>query len=498
MVTSDEGKQEMSIISAEIYLPHDPINVTSNDGFVSDGWMGEGTLDNPYMIELFEFTNSAEVDGPCISISNTTAFFKITNCIFNTTTFASAIALDNVTNGQIQYCITGNYVWSITIDNCTGIKLEHMSINACIVVDDSYLCSFSHCSIQGAPGDGIYFENCKNMTVLGCDISICAANGIWLRDTTNSTIIGNKLLDNSMYQIEITGVSYDNTIFNNVLDYDFMTSMGTGHDNGITNYWDDNISTGNWWSDYGESGDYDISGSAGSIDHYPMGHSSVLLVDHCNESFHITTNSSILWDAFSEVPEYFIIYRDGEIHESDVWDGLDISTSVVTDALGLFNYTIFVNGTSGNNKTDTVMVTIYDSVPTIDSPNDISYIHGETGNYIVWNPSSINPAEYEIYRNEILYFSDTWDGSPISFSVDGQNVGTHYFKLCVFDTSGNSANDTVQVIVTLASTSTSTNTTTTTFTGTSTPIDSTLILTISFASIIVILVVIVVIFKKRS
>jgi len=62
--------------------------------------------------------------------------------------------------------------------------------------------------------------------------------------------------------------------------------------------------------------------------------------------------------------------------------------------------------------------------------------------------------------------SETWDGSAVSYSVDGLSVGTYSFKLRVIDTIGNNANDTVQVIVTEAVVITTTTTTTTTITPT--------------------------------
>ncbi|MFX1484358.1 MAG: NosD domain-containing protein [Promethearchaeota archaeon] len=496
MVTSDHGEQKMNIISAEIYLPHDPINITSNDGFISEGWMGEGTAENPYTIEQLEFTNSTEVNGPCISVSNTTAFFKIINCVFNTTTFASAIALDNVTNGLIQNCSTEDYVWGILVNNCSLIQFLDLTLTSCIIVDNSSFCSVIRCSIRGAPGDGIDFTKCNNMTIQGCDIWYCAASGIYLDDTNNTSIIGNKI-EAYDYCIFIYGSSSNNWIFNNVMIPIEPYYIALGRDDGITNYWDDGVSTGNWWSDYDESGDYDIYGTAGSVDHYPMGHSSVLLVDHCNERFQFAAIVSISWNAFSEVPDHFIIYKNGEIHESDVWDGDDISTSVVTDTLGIFNYTIFVNGTSGNYKTDTVMVEIYNNVPTIDSPNDISYIHGATGNFIEWIASDDNPARYEIYRNATLDFSDTWDGSPVSFSVDGLEIGVYNYTIVVFDTCDQTAYNTVFVTVQPSTTIIPT-TTTTTSSGTDTPSDNALILAIGIGSVVVTLIVVVLVFKKKG
>ncbi|MFB0544911.1 MAG: hypothetical protein ACETVN_04300 [Asgard group archaeon] len=42
----------------------------------------------------------------------------------------------------------------------------------------------------------------------------------------------------------------------------------------------------------------------------------------------------------------------------------------------------------------------------------------------------------------------SWDGGPITVIVDGLSVGTYVYKCTVYDTSGNSASDTVPVMVT--------------------------------------------------
>jgi parallel beta-helix repeat protein len=498
ILLSNEVSVECNIISSQMYTAHDPMVIDSNDDFVSEGWSGDGSLDRPYTISFLEFTD--EIDEACINISYTTAYFVITNCSFNTTTFSCAINLQNVSNGRIQYCTTGGHIWGITVYESIEIQLLDLTLSGtCVVMEDSEMCLVSHCSIEYAPGDGVYFEGCYNMTVEGCDISYCAANGIWLEDTYNSSIIGNKIDMNTMYQIEISGVSSHNLIYNNIMYCD-MFNWGTGHDGGVTNYWDDSVSTGNWWYDYDDSGQYDIPGTAGSIDHYPMGHSSVVLVNHNDVDFIVNSDASIIWDAFSEAPDYFIVYRNGEIHESGVWDGQDVSTNVMTDILGSFNYTLFVNGTSGYYKIDTVMVTIFTILPLIDSPNDISYKYGTTGNSITWHPSSKNPDSYEIYQNNLLIFSQSWHGSSVSYSVDGLSIGIHSFKLRVNNTMGNDANDTVRVTVTPASTTTTTggvtNTTSTSTTVTDFQLDTRIILFIGIGGVILLIAVLVV--KSRK
>ena len=87
---------------AQSYTPHVPMNITSNADFVTEGWTGSGTLENPYEIELLEISS----DTMCIYIANTTAHFAIRNCSFtsNTHLTGDGIILRNVTNGEITYC----------------------------------------------------------------------------------------------------------------------------------------------------------------------------------------------------------------------------------------------------------------------------------------------------------------------------------------------------------------------------------------------------------
>ncbi|TFG26613.1 right-handed parallel beta-helix repeat-containing protein, partial [Candidatus Thorarchaeota archaeon] len=203
---SDGIESERTNILSETYIPHDPIVVSSNDDFTTEGFSGEGSPGNPFLIEWFEFTSN--IDDACISISNTTAWFRIINCSFAPDSFASAITLYNVSNGQIQYSITGENAWSILVNQSSEVHLGHLTLSGtCIFMEQSWMCSVSHCSIYGAPGDGIYFYDCSQMTIDGCDISNCAATGIALENTGESTIMGNMVHDNFLEQIFIYGGS---------------------------------------------------------------------------------------------------------------------------------------------------------------------------------------------------------------------------------------------------------------------------------------------------
>ena len=139
--------------------------------------------------------------------------------------------------------------------------------------------------------------------------------------------------------------------------------------------------------------------------------------------------------------------------------------SVDSLAVGSYNYTIRVLDIGGNSASDTVFVFVLDgTIPTIDSPADISYVEGETGNSITWNPSDPHPLGYEIFRDGVLAKSGAWNssGETISISVDGLTPGDYNYTISIADLGNNIVVDQINVAVTSPTTTTSLPTQTTT------------------------------------
>jgi hypothetical protein len=85
--------------------------------------------------------------------------------------------------------------------------------------------------------------------------------------------------------------------------------------------------------------------------------------------------------------------------------------------------------------------------PTIDHPSSITYILQSTGNVITWHPSSKIPARYTISVDGGTPISHGWNGSSITYNIDGLPAGTHTVNCTVYDTEGTSASSTVTVTV---------------------------------------------------
>lgn len=165
-----------------------------------------------------------------------------------------------------------------------------------------------------------------------------------------------------------------------------------------------------------------------------------------------TTGHSISWLVIDTNPDSYLVYRNGVQYSQGQWTFPFENISLNVDSLpvGIFNFTIIAIDAEGNNAADSVLVRVVDAEsPIIDSPEDIEYTYGETGNWIHWAPEDLNPATYRIYRNNTLVKSGLWNSSAeaISANVDGLALGTYRYRIVVTDTSGNSISDEVVVTV---------------------------------------------------
>jgi hypothetical protein len=108
---------QISIYSTSLD-PHMSISINGNDAFndtaIAEGWIGNGTEINPFIIEGYIF----ESDQKCISIQNTAYHFIIRNCEFTTAGGSDnqyALIFHSVSNGVIDACKIHDKIGGISV-----------------------------------------------------------------------------------------------------------------------------------------------------------------------------------------------------------------------------------------------------------------------------------------------------------------------------------------------------------------------------------------------
>ena len=278
---------------------HAPILITSNADFASqasaNGWPGNGTQENPYIIEGYEIN----VNGGtyCIWIENTNVWFVIRNCIlWNATSgtsepWGTGIYLKNVTYGTLinNNCSYnshyGIYLYSssnnnITNNNCSynsrGISMysssnNNITNNNCSYNSDGsiYLGDSSNyniimsnnCSYNSYYGVGIYIGYSNYNTIMNSNCSYNSFFGMELYSSDNNNITNNNCFYNSYFGISV-GLSLDNTITNNNIYQNekygvYIYSGSTGNTIHHNNFWQNN---GAWKGVSGSCQAYDDAG----------------------------------------------------------------------------------------------------------------------------------------------------------------------------------------------------------------------------------------------
>ncbi|MHA2033116.1 MAG: hypothetical protein ACW99Q_27425, partial [Candidatus Kariarchaeaceae archaeon] len=165
-------------------------------------------------------------------------------------------------------------------------------------------------------------------------------------------------------------------------------------------------------------------------------------------AFDIENNpKELTWIANDPFPHMYYITQDGVEVQNGTWNSNEEIT-FLADALGLgvYEFIIYVNDTTGNVSNDTVSVTIRNI--DIDNPDDIIYSEGSSPHFITWNATDGNPDYYFITRDGVEVQNGTWvSGVGITVPVHGLSVGIYTYVITINDTIGNSVPDTVIVTV---------------------------------------------------
>ena len=252
---------------------HEPIIIKCNEEFEDQNWPGNGTRENPYIIENIRIESST----PCIVIENTRKHFVIRNCYLwrrmeylRGSLSGSTVHFSNITNGIIMKCKIESIEDALEMNLASYCNISqnvitsypiHYSSGEGVILEQIVNCTVSHNIIynlsSGILLNQAYHSRIENNTIVQNGV------GLGLGDNNQTLVTNNTIVSNSE-GIIVSG--NNNIIFGNRIG---SNGYMTVRDYGEFNQWDDNISIGNGWFDYNGLGVYIIPGLANSVDHYP-------------------------------------------------------------------------------------------------------------------------------------------------------------------------------------------------------------------------------------
>lgn len=343
-------------------------------------------------------------------------------------------AIRSITGFYLQNCINWTIINNTAIDNLDGFKLR--------ILNDSIAWN------NTAESNSNYAFNIMesfNISLQHSTITNQGYTGILLMDTDNSTIFNNLILENAI-GIHVDADSYYNLLYYNKIGFN---SQFNALDQGTGNMWH-NTSHGNYWSDLGSSSTYLIDGNAESVDLYPYHLEYAPILSHPDDiDYELgSTGYSIVWEVTDTDIDSYEIYQDGSLVDSGQVNGDSLSIDVNGLTSGNYNFTLYVNDTSGKSSIDTVYVNVHDSTsPDINHPGDIGYELGAIGNEFAWTATDLDLASYTVYQDGSVIDSGPYSGQTLTIDVDGLSVGEYNFTVKISDGSGNSITDTVIITV---------------------------------------------------
>lgn len=212
----NSGDEAFSVNRESIknYDQHDPITINSNEDFHNqaseENWPGEGTEDDPYIIEGYEI--NGEENEHCLNISNTEIYFELRDNYFHSAD-EMGISLYKVRNGLVaQNLVSDNYHYDI---ETRGIHLQYSSKNTLLnntVTDNDH---------------GIYLEESNDNVLFNNTASNNSQRGIYLDSSQENIVSYNALLDNDYYGTS-SGLYLDRSNYNNL-----KNNTASGSDHGI-------------------------------------------------------------------------------------------------------------------------------------------------------------------------------------------------------------------------------------------------------------------------
>ena len=247
----DTPNLKLSKISGPIYINDN--NPSNNWSVAKDAGIctGSGTFSDPYVIEDLVIDGGGS--GSCIWIENSDVYFTIENCsLYNSGVNwdDSGISLINVDNGQLIANIANNS--GIRFDNCKnctisgnnvsnsnngGIHLSYGSNNKIIGNTANYagisISETDNNIVSGnmLNGGGIFLGNANYTRIFNNTVEHTDGDGISFHGSSNNNWISKNFVNNNTWGISFVDQSHNNTAIDNYVHNSSAIGMEVYGDN---------------------------------------------------------------------------------------------------------------------------------------------------------------------------------------------------------------------------------------------------------------------------
>ncbi len=182
--------EDVAMKSKDLHDSSEPIRINSDTDFADQGWPGDGSEDDPYVIQDYEINGTGHGCG--IFIGNTTVHFVVRdNYVHN----ASG-------RSNIYYRNTGLFFYNVTNGRAEGN----------VITNSSY---------------GIRLnEYSSNNTIIENEVSYNTDYGIFLYRSSGNTLIHNHVFNNTR-GIYVLHHSHQNKVSDNLIEYNIQNGIHT-------------------------------------------------------------------------------------------------------------------------------------------------------------------------------------------------------------------------------------------------------------------------------
>ncbi|MGY5852924.1 MAG: right-handed parallel beta-helix repeat-containing protein [Candidatus Thorarchaeota archaeon] len=319
-------------------------------------------------------------------------------------------------------------------DNCTVInnQVHNNSLHGI------YFANAPDCSIEsntvydnhGVYGEcGIYVYYSDFCEITGNTVYNNTDNGIYLDSSTDCTISYNIVYDNTD-----TGLLIDDSNRTLVYYNDFGWNGQNAHSSvGSTyiNYWDNGV-VGNWWSDFGGTVPYNISGPTNEQDLHPA--NSLVVGTVSDLEYELGSTGNTLFMAAQALnPGYYEITVGTALPRTVEWDGENIYADIDDLSVGMYSVSMEVYHVSGHSLSHSATVTVVDTASPewVATPIDQTIEVGEALSYQV---QVTEFSDFSWIVNDTLHFTIN-DGLITNSTV--LEVGDYGLNVTVVDFYGN-------------------------------------------------------------